>query len=230
MEKILFIFIFLYTNCFFAQDTIYFPNDSLKAVGKYSEGYKSGFWEWYWWNGNKQSEGNYYRNNPIGKWTNWNKDGTINVIVNYDSLGQKDGQFIEFDYRISETHELWYDKDKLNGKAIWKSFTGNILLEGEYVDNKREGNWKWYWKNGVVQAEGMMVDSLFHGRWIYYYENLNLDCVGKFVSGKKEGVWKFYWELTGNIKKKGKFKNNKEVGIWMFYDNKGKLINKKKYK
>lgn len=225
----LFILIFFYANCFAQNDTLFFPKDSLKAIGLYSNAKKNGAWKWFWWNGQIQSKGDYHNDIPVGKWTNWHRDGRIQVEVSYDSLGQKHGKFIEYYYRIPETHELEFKYGKLHGSAIWRHFDGNILIQGNYTDNQRTGEWKWFWPNEQLQAIGIMVDSTFQGQWKYYHDDGTKDCEGKFNGGKKTGLWKFYWKGSGNLKKIGTYENDLMSGTWIYYDESGAIIKEEQY-
>lgn len=215
--------------CFGQNDTIHFPKDSLKAIGEYSNKKKNGHWKWFFWNGQIQSQGNYYNDIPVGKWYNWFRDGRKQAVVNYDSLGRKHGQLTEYYYRLSETHELEYKHGILNGKAQWRHFDGNIIIEGDFTDNKRTGEWKWFWPNEELQAYGTMVDSTFHGMWNYYHDDGTKDCVGEFNTGKRTATWKFYWKGSENLKKEGIYENDLMLGKWKYYDENGTPLREEEY-
>ena len=63
---------------------------------------------------------------------------------------------------------------------------GKIIYEGDWINNKREGNGKYIFENGEYYI-GQFKNGLFHGKGIYYYSN-------------------------GKIKKKGNWINNEFVG------------------
>jgi uncharacterized protein len=153
----------------------------------------------------------------------------LNVVVNYNSFGQKHGTFMEYYYRIPETHEFEYKNGMLDGPAFWRHFDGNILIQGFYTNNQRTGEWKWFWPNEVLQAIGMMADSTFQGKWKYYHDDGTKDSEGEFDGGKRTGLWKFYWKGTGKIKVTGSFKNDEMFGTWRYFDETGAMIREEHY-
>ena len=75
-----------------------------------------------------------------------------------------------------------------------------IEMEGEYKDNKRNGDWVYYYKDGKVWSEGSFVNGLDEGKRTVYYENGEKRYEGYYTKGKKTGNWKF-WEENGDLVK-----------------------------
>lgn len=78
------------------------------------------------------------------------------------------------------------------------------FYEGEFKDNKKDGDWTVWYDNGNVWSEG-------------HYEK-GLD------EGKRQG----YYE-TGVVHFSGQYKKGKMVGTWKFFDEQGKLVNTMDY-
>ena len=87
---------------------------------------------------------------------------------------------------------------------------------------------KWYHENGVLQLEGQIVDNQREGQFKGYYPSGELMSVGTFVKGKREGRGIVYHE-NGMISIDGHYKNGEMTGVWKYYDEEGNLIDVKEY-
>lgn len=108
-----------------------------------------------------------------------------------------------------------------------------IVEEGSYVDNLKEGLWisyypdgtkkseitykfdypfgkvKYYYPNGNLQEEGTWLKTKWDGPYKYYYENGKLCYEWNYVKGQREGI-QTYYEENGTIKHSGIWKNGVE--------------------
>ena len=73
----------------------------------------------------------------------------------------------------------------------WVYELGDYREEGNYKDDKREGEWKHYYTGGKLRFEGKYVDGFPDGKHIYYYENGKVKMEGKYIMGMKEGNWEY---------------------------------------
>ncbi len=185
---------------FSQSDTLYFPEDSLKALGSYKDNLKNGTWSWFYWDNNLQSKGEYCNDNPCGIWENWLPNGKRKNIVTYDSLGIKHGMYIEYDYRINETHNINYSHNSIEGQAVWISFEGDTLLTGNFKNNKMDGLYLRYWNNGTIRAKYHMKNSKQNGISYRYNEDGNLFEKGEYWNDKYIGTWTF-WDSLSRITK-----------------------------
>ena len=48
---------------------------------------------------------------------------------------------------------------------------GQIKLEGNYKDNKRDGKWTYWYENGQIEQEGNYKDHKQDGKWTWWHEN-----------------------------------------------------------
>ena len=87
---------------------------------------------------------------------------------------------------------------------------------------------KWYHENGVLQLEGNVVDNQREGEFRGYYPSGELMSVGTFVNGKREGKGKIYYE-SGKISTINEYTNGKPSGIWEFFDEDGNLTNVREF-
>ncbi len=64
-------------------------------------------------------------------------------------------------------------KDNVKYYVIYHS-NGNIKTVGNFVDNKREGEWTYYYENGKVGLKKNFNNGKEIGEWSYYDQNGNL--------------------------------------------------------
>ena len=76
----------------------------------------------------------------------------------------------------------WLNNHK-HGKGIIYYKNGNIMYDGEYVNDKREGNGKYIYENGEYYI-GEWKNDLRHGKGIIYYKNGNIKYDGYWNNGK----------------------------------------------
>ena len=119
---------------------------------------------------------------------------------------------------------------KVNGKkeGLWKFITypnkkGEIVgvfVEGNYVNNLKEGEWVKYFSNGKVMERITFVKGLRSNP-----KSLNrMMWEGNYKDGKKEGVWYFYSFLSMKVKETKVYENGIMVKRKCLDEN-GKEIN-----
>jgi antitoxin component YwqK of YwqJK toxin-antitoxin module len=99
--------------------------------------------------------------------------------------------------------EKYYKGDSTNKEMVKEVRyypNKNEQLEGEYKDNKRDGNWVYYYENGNKWSEGSFVNGLDNGKRTVYFENGKVRYEGYYNNGKKVGIWKF-WDEGGKLQK-----------------------------
>ena len=83
--------------------------------------------------------------------------------------------------------------DKFLNKAGKNRRNIVFLYEGEFVNDKFEGNGKYIWKDGKYYI-GEFKKGLIHGEGTLYYQNNNIQYEGEFLNNKYEGDGKYIWE------------------------------------
>ncbi|NTW34287.1 MAG: hypothetical protein HGB12_16990 [Bacteroidetes bacterium] len=73
-------------------------------------------------------------------------------------------------------------------------------MDGEYKNNKRNGDWVYYYQNGNKWSEGSFIDGLDEGIRSVYYENGKKRYEGYYSKGNQKGIWKF-WDESGVLQK-----------------------------
>lgn len=136
----------------------------------------------------------------------------------------------------------WWKVYNVNGK--YKGYEdGQLVEEGEYLNNRKTGVWtkyypngnkkheltfanniangyaKIYYRNGQLQEEGIWKMNRWFGQYKYYFPDGNLKYDWNYnSSGKREGEQKYFHE-NGVLMYLGDWKSGKETGeLVEFYE------------
>ena len=102
-----------------------------------------------------------------------------------------------------------------HGKGIHYYSDGNIRYEGEYVDDKEEGNGKLIYENGDYYI-GQFKNGMRHGKGVHYYKNGNISRYeGELENDKYNGQGKLI--LGNGCYYIGPFKNGLIEGFGKHY-------------
>jgi len=135
-----------------------------------------------------------------------------------------------------------------NREGKFKGYNeGQLVEEGDYVNNKKNGVWtkyypegtkkheltfvnnvangyaKIYYRNGNLQEEGMWQQNKWAGQYKYYNENGNVKYDWNYnSSGKREGQQKYFHD-NGVLMYLGEWKNGNEAGELIEYYEDGSI-------
>ena len=62
--------------------------------------------------------------------------------------------------------------------------SGNLIMEGNYSNGARNGEFTFYFKNGLIDCKGEYSENNRIGNWKYYYSNGNLKQIIFFSNGR----------------------------------------------
>ena len=250
--------------------------NKINFEGEYYDGeYWTGKLKEYYDNGNIKLEAEYLYGEINGNYKSYNEEGIIKSEEEYIN-GKKLGKCKYYDKGILsfEREPLifgqmlkikeYYDNGSIKydgegdyegnrvGKGKLYSKEGEILFEGEFLDNKymKEKKRKRYFGNNIsIESDGdedlksvkkdNLYNGILNGRGKEYYNlnkddknNNNKDLIyeGEFYNGMFNGEGKLYFE-NGNIIFEGKFLNDEPFeGTIKIYDETGKIIGENKLK
>lgn len=94
------------------------------------------------------------------------------------------------------------DTIKVEEKVFFED--GKLKLRGTIKNNLRDGKWEAFFNDGTTQSEGYFKNGLRHGAAKVYYPNKKLMYEGTYNEGIETGNWKFYNE-KGEIVNEKKF-------------------------
>lgn len=149
----------------------YYPNDSVRAIMKFSDGGKKAYALLYHMNGKRMAEGKYVnREIKDSIWTYYDELGAVISRESY-RVGKKDGKFYVYlpDGKKSEEKEF---KNDLQHGEFKEYFDGvNLKARGRYVDGQLEGRVAYFYPNGTEVAAGYYRNGKKNGPWIYKTES-----------------------------------------------------------
>lgn len=134
--------------------------------------------------------------------------------------------------------------EKRHGKGIQYDKEGEIIYEGDWIEDKYEGNGKLiekygeyyigqfkkgekhgkgikYYENEKKKYEGDFINNILEGKGIEYNDDGTKKFEGEFVAGVYEGEGKLYYH-DGDLKYSGHWKDGKKNGKGILYISKGK--------
>ncbi|MCY1722761.1 hypothetical protein OU798_20595 [Prolixibacteraceae bacterium Z1-6] len=102
----------------------------------------------YYQNGNLKLKGKFINGNPAGKWTFYLEDGAPDLEVNFN--------FDEFVLNVINKKNPNFSINSGTGKfsiLLDKWNKAEFILEGELLNNNREGQWAYYQNNEKIISE-----------------------------------------------------------------------------
>ncbi|MCR8560500.1 hypothetical protein KXD93_22795 [Mucilaginibacter sp. BJC16-A38] len=145
---------------------------------------------------------------------------TSNYIseVGYFSNGNKTGMWVEFEKRNTKRCSYIYKNNKLNGiyTRYHKYFNDYVLEEGNYADDKKEGEWNFYGydtlKTPLVTRfykDDKLLKETIHIKLAYFPGDLSKYIRQKFHIPDTIKNWSVETEIT--VTDKGEIKNPKLI-------------------
>jgi antitoxin component YwqK of YwqJK toxin-antitoxin module len=106
----------------------------------------------------------------------------ILVLLQFYIVGntqEKVSLYFNSDWEVTKKYksvfhrEAEYDLNefKLNGKVFDYDSLNVLLMEGNYLNGKRNGEFVFYYKNGKVKSKGKYLNTYRIGKWEYYYSD-----------------------------------------------------------
>ena len=194
-----------------------------KGKPVFKENYKNSIKQdsaiYYYDNGGIEKTVIYDEGKKQGRSFSYSKEGIVETVRDYES-----------DFVINEEFVNRTNKRGLKD-GIWKSFykNGKVVLEGRYINNKRNGFFREYSINGKLlntykYDDGELVEDIEEFKDIKvkktYYSNAQVKSDLTLVNGIPNGISRNYNE-TGEIVSSKIFKNGKLLGDGIV-DKKGK--------
>jgi len=180
---------------------------------------RQGIWIEYHHTGEFKGKGIYKDNNRIGEWIFYYASGQIEQKGKYDKKGRSQGLW-QWYY---ESGQLMREENYLNGSRNGdiRDFDeeGNVILTGQYTDNKKEGIWKLQLKD--YMEIGLYLNDEPDSLWkSYYMPDKTKFYEGNFQAGVPVGIHTAY-HPNGVKKYSGGYSGGMRDGEWKFYDEEG---------
>jgi len=139
-----------------------------------------------------------------------------NNIANGDSVNRVDD---------NNQKQGWWRIYNTDGK--YKGYgPGQLVEEGEYVNNRKTGVWTKYYPNGNKKHELTFANNIANGYAKIYYRNGQLQEEGVWKMNRWQGQYRYYypdgtlkyeWNYNGSGKREGEQKYFHENGMLMYH-------------
>ena len=184
-------------------------------------GYKQGYWCFYYPSGGKQSEGDYKNNKKIGKWSYFYENGLLESEGFYSINGKQDSLWREYYSNGYVYEEINYFEGLYHG--LYKAFddSGRVIIQGVFKDNYEDG--EWFYINGSFSQKGNYRDGEKVGEWRSYYNKKQLIFKGEFYNGLPVGEH-IFWYNSGKLFRLGQYVSGRKTGRWIRYSQSGKVL------
>ena len=170
--------------------------------GVIQNGIKQGKWRYFYPNNRKLSElyyidgyyGNHLRNEQYGQ--KRTKEKVPLSIISEVGLNGK----CMFWYENGQLLKVQNYKDgKRFENGVYKEwdYNGDVKLEQEFQDGRAQGLYR-EWYNNLLIIEGQYLDYKKDGLWKYWNREGSLELEANWLNGKKNGLWK-YWNREAEL-------------------------------
>ncbi len=177
--------------------TEYHHTGEFKGKGVYKEGNRVGDWEFFYASGKLEQKGKYdKKGREQGVWKWYYESGKIWREENYIN-GKRDGELKDYDEQGKLILQGVYVENKKEGKWIYE--TGDYLEYGNYLNDEPDSMWKsFFMPSKIKRFEGNFQAGIPVGIHTLYHHTGKKLSTGNYVSGMKDGDWKYYDETEYN--------------------------------
>ncbi len=189
----------------------FFANGQLKREEEYDMGSRKGTFVAYFENGQKQEYGQYKSNLKAGKWENWDTEGRLVRLVNYNIIKQNDTWV-----SVQDGVEQGFHNGMLSTEIAWKN-------------GKKHGVQKTWFPNGNLATKMEFADGRIIGQYVEYCQNGNIKTIrnygsiqrydGTYSEETKETGWQIFYEENGEIRGKSWIDSYGTRLLGFFYKN-----------
>lgn len=116
--------------------------------------------------------------------------------------------YFNLNWEITEKSKAEYVRDaeydlnnfKLDGKVIDHNLKGILIMEGNYSNGMKNGQFTFNYNDGKINCKGIYINNKRIGNWEYYYENGKLKQVIYFSNGTRHIDFAIieYFDREGN--------------------------------
>ncbi|AZO95068.1 hypothetical protein [Halocella sp. SP3-1] len=146
-----------------ADHSWYDDQNGFSAITDFKKG-MTGYWEFYYKNGQLKAEGNYSKGSHFGLWKFYHPNGQLKSRGRYSAYGVEEGAW-----------EYYYENGQLRSKGLYseaqppeKNWSIDYTLgePTEFKEPLKSWEWKYYSKEGKLMAEGNYRDGEKVGKWL----------------------------------------------------------------
>ncbi|MFK7756182.1 MAG: toxin-antitoxin system YwqK family antitoxin [Flavobacteriales bacterium] len=156
-----------------------------------------------------------------GEWIRVYEDGSTYYTGAFKD-GKPKGEF-RYYYDTEELMTVAIHIDHQLTETINYRLDGSVLSQGQYVNQKKHGQWKMYNDKGILSGVTEYSNDVQNGINEVYYDNGQLAERLTFADGLEDGSYVEYFK-NGKLKGEGTYSNGKLHGDVVSYQSPGKLL------
>ncbi|MBA3663607.1 MAG: hypothetical protein H0W61_05295 [Bacteroidetes bacterium] len=200
----------------------WFSNNKILGAGLINNGNREGYWNFYYNNGIKRSEGEFKKGVKTGPWKYYFAAGNIKE---YHEMNNGEEKVYKTYYENNNPKvDLAFTDNKINGEVKTYYSNGNINMIRNYKDGKIAGKETQYFRNSSLKYIVENNEGIYNGDFLEYYDNGNVYQKFTFVNGAIVGKASTYYNNDNNsLESEGAYVKNKITGEWKYYHKNGKL-------
>ncbi len=122
---------------------------------------------------------------------------------------------------FSQNYNVTDAKGFKQGKWQKKGEKGNIVYEGNFMDNRPVGEFKYYYEEGMLESVVNYLDNA-NTKAVMYHKTGKKLAEGSYKNKKKDGLWKYY-NKDGSLLSEEYYAMGVAKGVWKKYFENGKL-------
>ena len=172
----------------------FYKDGTLRAEGEYKEGKPVGEWKYFYPGGKLEQAGKYSASGKMtGQWKWYYENEDLMMEEGYRN-GLRDGIHTEYDESGNIVEEGEFLNDLEEGP--WITLSGDYFEKGTYRDGLKTGKWSsWYLSrsenttDSILRFTGNFVDDIPEGEQLYYWDNGKIKDKGSYIAGRKDGDW-----------------------------------------
>ncbi len=190
---------------------------------KNSKGDNEGYWNFYFTNGIKKSEGAFKNGSKDGLWRYYHKTGDIKEESMF-----KDGKEVSYKSYFKNGNpkiEFPMAGDQIDGEMRSYFANGNVKLTRVYKQGKINGTEVHYYRNGQKEISYNNINEVYDGAIEEFYDNGKPYTKFTIVKNERQGDYKeFHNDDKSTLKMEGKYLDGKRSGEWKVYHPNAKLL------
>jgi antitoxin component YwqK of YwqJK toxin-antitoxin module/Flp pilus assembly protein TadD len=212
--------------------------------GAYKDNNQAGPWVMYFEDGSRRSEMTFNDKGQLtGIYRSWYRNGKPHEEVSYSADGKLNGPMKEFAHDGTLITTIEYRDDVIqsykcfdkSGKVIVDAGkpgkklpysaryqNGNLRVEGDYINGKKEGVWTYYDVYGNLKSKNTFREDRQDGPYTEYYDNGMVNIEMTYKEGQADGYYKSYFK-NGKLRSEGWYRDGEQEGDWYFYSANGRL-------
>lgn len=181
----------------------YHSNGQLQSEIQYKRGLRHGTAIYFYPNGTKQLQSNYYESKLNGALKKWRKDGSLESIEHYKND------------TLHGVSQKFFDNGRLHHTIHY--YKG--VLDGEYLE---------YHENGLLNINGSFKNGFYHGKWKYF--NPSGFLIGRANYNLGTGVHVSFHAYSSDTLVKTEYYENLKHGTEIWFNKDGSIKEIRLYK